>query len=123
MRRSSPPIPRPARQPGSSGSTCRTRRSRRSPDRRRVRKARWSRRAADMPGLFDEPFEDAPLPQEATAPSRVRRRVVTVSEATAEIRATLESGFGELWIEGEISNCRVWNTGHVYFTLKDSTAQ
>ena len=76
-----------------------------------------------MPGLFDEPFEDAPLPQEESAPSRVRRRVLTVSDVTAEIRTTLESGFGELWIEGEISNCRVWNTGHVYFTLKDSTAQ
>ena len=28
-----------------------------------------------------------------------------------------------MWVEGEISNCRVWNTGHVYFTLKDATAQ
>ena len=76
-----------------------------------------------MPGLFDEPFEDAPLPREEPAPVRARRRVVTVSEVTSEIRNTLESGFGDLWIEGEISNCRVWNTGHVYFTLKDSTAQ
>ena len=76
-----------------------------------------------MPGLFDEPFEDAPLPREEAAPARARRRVVTVSEVTSEIRNTLESGFGDLWIEGEISNCRVWNTGHVYFTLKDSTAQ
>ena len=28
-----------------------------------------------------------------------------------------------MWVEGEISNCRVWNTGHVYFTLKDDRAQ
>ena len=35
----------------------------------------------------------------------------------------LESGFGDVWVEGEISNCKVWNTGHVYFTLKDETAQ
>ncbi len=35
----------------------------------------------------------------------------------------LETGFGEVWVEGEISNCRVWNTGHVYFTLKDGDAQ
>ena len=48
---------------------------------------------------------------------------MTVAELTAGIRASLESGFGELWVEGEISNCRVWNTGHVYFTLKDQTAQ
>ena len=76
-----------------------------------------------MPGLFDEPFEDAPLSRNEATPVRARRRVVTVAEVTAEIRSALETGFGELWIEGEISNCRVWNTGHVYFTLKDSTAQ
>ena len=35
----------------------------------------------------------------------------------------LETGFGDLWVEGEISNCRVWNTGHMYFTLKDGNAQ
>ena len=76
-----------------------------------------------MPGLFDEPFEDAPQPRDEIAPVRARRRVLTVSDVTAEIRTAFESGFGELWIEGEISNCRVWNTGHVYFTLKDPTAQ
>jgi exodeoxyribonuclease VII large subunit len=77
-----------------------------------------------MPDLFDLPFEEEPAKDEgAAAPPRTRRRIVTVSELTGEIRETLESGFGELWVEGEISNCRVWNTGHVYFTLKDATAQ
>ena len=76
-----------------------------------------------MPGLFDEPFEEPPVSREDVAPVRARRKVVSVSEVTAEIRTAIESGFGELWIEGEISNCRVWNTGHVYFTLKDSAAQ
>jgi exodeoxyribonuclease VII large subunit len=28
-----------------------------------------------------------------------------------------------MWVEGEISNCRLWNTGHLYFTLKDTGAQ
>ena len=28
-----------------------------------------------------------------------------------------------MWVEGELSNCRVWNTGHLYFTLKDAGAQ
>jgi exodeoxyribonuclease VII large subunit len=76
-----------------------------------------------MPGLFDEPFEEEPVFREDGAPVRARRRVVSVSEVTAGIRMAIESGFDELWIEGEISNCRVWNTGHVYFTLKDSAAQ
>lgn len=79
-----------------------------------------------MPDLFDLPFEEDPgadTPAEPRARPRDRRRVLTVSELTSSIRATLESGFDELWIEGEVSNCRVWNTGHVYFTLKDAGAQ
>jgi exodeoxyribonuclease VII large subunit len=28
-----------------------------------------------------------------------------------------------VWVDGEISNCRLWNTGHLYFTLKDGSAQ
>src|SRR5688572_27102225 len=77
-----------------------------------------------MPDLFDLPFEEEPAKDEgAAAPPPTRRRIVTVSELTGSIRTTLQAGFGELWVEGEISNCRVWNTGHVYFTLKDAGAQ
>ena len=77
-----------------------------------------------MPDLFDQPFEDEPaVKQDAVPPAAPQRRIVTVSELTQEIRGAIESGFGELWVEGEISNCRVWNTGHVYFTLKDPSAQ
>src|SRR5205085_11213612 len=35
----------------------------------------------------------------------------------------LEEHFIEIWVEGELSNCRVWNAGHMYFTLKDANAQ
>jgi exodeoxyribonuclease VII large subunit len=59
-------------------------------------------------------------------PERVRetRRVVlTVSDLTANIRGILENAYSEVWIEAEISNCRLWNTGHLYFTLKDPGAQ
>ncbi|HEY7501645.1 MAG TPA: exodeoxyribonuclease VII large subunit [Vicinamibacterales bacterium] len=72
-----------------------------------------------MSNLFSQPFEDEP--QSDLAPRA--RRVVTVSELTASIRGLLESSFGDLWVEGEISNCRVWNTGHMYFTLKDGASQ
>jgi exodeoxyribonuclease VII large subunit len=75
-----------------------------------------------MPDLFDQPFEDAREHPDAST-RQARRRVVTVSELTTGIRATLESGFSDLWVEGEISNCRIWNTGHAYFTLKDAGAQ
>ena len=53
------------------------------------------------------------------APRVPERRVCTVAELTAAIRRMLETGIGDVWVEGELSNCRVWNTGHVYFTLKD----
>jgi exodeoxyribonuclease VII large subunit len=72
--------------------------------------------------LFDLPFEEpepvAPLPE---GPGR--RRVLTVAELTTSIRTCLEQRFVDVWVEGELSNTRVWNTGHLYFTLKDATAQ
>ena len=49
--------------------------------------------------------------------------VFSVTELTVGIRDLLEAEFFEVWVEGELSNCRVWNTGHLYFTLKDSGAQ
>jgi exodeoxyribonuclease VII large subunit len=51
------------------------------------------------------------------------RRVLSVSQLTERIRTVLEERFDEIWVEGEISNARVWNTGHLYFTLKDTQAQ
>jgi exodeoxyribonuclease VII large subunit len=81
-----------------------------------------------MSSLFDLPFEE-PEPatdgKSAKEPEvRERRRVVfSVSDITAGIRGLLETEYAEVWVEGEISNCRLWNTGHLYFTLKDPGAQ
>lgn len=72
--------------------------------------------------LFALPFDDDRKPP-AQPPSAPERRVFSVSELTAAIRGILETSFGDVWVEGEISNCRVWNTGHMYFTLKDGGAQ
>ena len=72
--------------------------------------------------LFDIPFEEEPE-EPVRAPAPPSRRVYTVSELTSGLRALVETTFGEVWIEGEISNCKVWNTGHMYFTLKDGGAQ
>jgi exodeoxyribonuclease VII large subunit len=74
-----------------------------------------------MSDLFSLPFEEERKPKGVPPPPQ--RRVVTVSELTAAIRELLETGFGDIWVEGEISNCRLWNTGHMYFTLKDRGAQ
>src|SRR5881296_3566598 len=78
-----------------------------------------------MSDLFDLPFEDdEPEPEPEPAPTPVAsRRVFTVTEVTVRVRDLLETEFFEVWVEGELSNCRLWNTGHLYFTLKDSAAQ
>jgi exodeoxyribonuclease VII large subunit len=75
-----------------------------------------------MGDLFDLPFDDEPDEPEAED-AAAGPRIFSVSELTSEIRGVLESRYGEVWVEGEISNCRVWNTGHLYFTLKDANAQ
>ena len=51
------------------------------------------------------------------------RRALTVSELTARIRDLLTRNFTDIWVEGEISNCREAQSGHIYFTLKDDRAQ
>ena len=90
-----------------------------------------------MSDLFDLPFEDEePEPASVRKPDPVgpadqpdpatpiaARRVLTVTELTVRVRDLLEAEFFEVWVEGELSNCKLWNTGHLYFTLKDSAAQ
>src|SRR5438034_3385848 len=62
-------------------------------------------------------------PRHTTAPAPVAaRRVWSVTELTVRVRDLLEAEFFEVWVEGELSNCRVWNTGHLYFTLKDGSS-
>src|ERR1044071_9052317 len=50
-------------------------------------------------------------------------KVLTVAELTRAIRGTLETKFGAVWVQGEISNYKQHPSGHQYFTLKDSRAQ
>src|SRR5206468_1222210 len=47
----------------------------------------------------------------------------TVCELTRAIRGVLETKFGAVWVQGEISNYRLYPSGHQYFTLKDQRAQ
>ncbi len=51
------------------------------------------------------------------------RRIWKVSEITARIRSLLEGALTDVSVEGEISNCRVAQSGHAYFTLKDAKSQ
>ncbi len=49
-------------------------------------------------------------------------KVFTVGELTRQIRGTLETKYGAVWVQGEISNYRPQPSGHRYFTLKDQRA-
>jgi exodeoxyribonuclease VII large subunit len=51
------------------------------------------------------------------------RRMFTVSDLTARIRDLLAKNFTDILVQGEISNCRVATSGHIYCTLKDERAQ
>jgi exodeoxyribonuclease VII large subunit len=50
-------------------------------------------------------------------------KIFTVSELTRNIRATLETKFRAVWVQGEVSNYKLQPSGHQYFTLKDGCAQ
>ncbi len=49
--------------------------------------------------------------------------VYTVSELTRTIRSLLEINFERVWVCGELSNCKLHSSGHVYCTLKDDRSQ
>jgi len=49
-------------------------------------------------------------------------KVFTVAELTRQIRGTLETKFGAVWVQGEVSNYKLHPSGHQYFTLKDQRA-
>ncbi len=65
----------------------------------------------------------APKLAPATTASAGGRKVLSVSELSASLRGLIEEAFPDVWVEGELSNARVWNTGHLYFTLKDNASQ
>src|SRR5437588_4552950 len=52
-----------------------------------------------------------------------QRRVWTVRDLVAAVRSQLEREYSDAWVEGEISNFRAPDSGHLYFTLKDGNAQ
>ena len=54
---------------------------------------------------------------------RLTRHIWPVRELVAQVRELVEEAYGDVWVEGEISNLRPAPSGHVYFTLKDADAQ
>jgi exodeoxyribonuclease VII large subunit len=51
------------------------------------------------------------------------RRIWTVRALVSAVRSHIEREYSDCWVEGEISNLRSPDSGHLYFTLKEETAQ
>lgn len=51
------------------------------------------------------------------------RQIYTVSQLNSAVRLLLEENLESAWIAGEISNLAQPSSGHIYFSLKDATAQ
>ncbi len=66
------------------------------------------------PGQLDFTFE---------APKPTPRRIWTVAELVGDVRESVERQYPDLWVEGEVSNLRPAQSGHIYFTLKDGDSQ
>ena len=75
---------------------------------------------------FGELFPPSPGSFGATSPTESRsagRKILSVSELTAQIRSLLEKHVGSIWVTGEVTNFRAQSSGHIYFTLKDAASQ
>ncbi len=48
---------------------------------------------------------------------------LTVSQLTTAIKHCLETTFPTMTVQGEVSNCKLHSSGHLYFSLKDAGAQ
>jgi len=66
--------------------------------------------------------ESMALPLQKT-PNLTTDHAWTVSQLTARIKGLLESEFPAVWVVGEISNLKRHESGHLFLTLKDSSAQ
>lgn len=84
---------------------------------------------ADWLGLpFDEPEPEVlgskgPRVQRSGGEEVEPTPPFTVSELTAHLKALVEEGFARIEVEGQVSNHRPHPSGHLYFTLKDSSSQ
>ncbi len=88
-------------------------------------------KASSVPqlGLLFGVEASAPVPRIKVASAAAvsstiqERRIWSVRALVSDIRQNVETGYTDLWVEGEISNCRQAPSGHTYFTLKDGEAQ
>jgi exodeoxyribonuclease VII large subunit len=51
------------------------------------------------------------------------QRIWTVRALVSAVRSHIEREYSDCWVEGEVSNLRIPDSGHLYFTLKEESAQ
>ncbi len=66
--------------------------------------------------------EETEESQKSDALFSTERRPYSVSDITQRVKESLERDFVDIWVKGEISNSRPASSGHLYLTLKDSSA-
>ena len=49
--------------------------------------------------------------------------ILTITQVTNQVKFTLERHYSNLWIQGEISSCKSYPSGHIYLTLKDGQSE
>src|SRR5687767_13836923 len=50
-------------------------------------------------------------------------QVWTVGELSTAIKRLIDGEFPPVWVRGEVIQCKVWSSGHWYFTLRDRRSQ
>ncbi len=67
-------------------------------------------------GLFDAP--------PSTPVAKTKPTILSVTQVSEGIRSALRSAFTDVWVQGEVADFKgIHRSGHLYFALKDSTAQ
>ncbi len=46
-----------------------------------------------------------------------------MGELSVAVKALLDGEFPPIWVRGEVVQCKVWSSGHWYFTLRDRRSQ
>lgn len=96
---------------------------------------RWDHLLREIPTEPTRQTKSATLPLEEVQPSLLSEpmpepesetqspAILKVSEINNAIKRQLEGEFGEIWLQGEISNFKNHSSGHWYFSLKDEKSQ
>lgn len=78
---------------------------------------------ADRPTVAETVAETVAQTPADTLPGAVPGLIYSVAELNQSVEALLNQRFPEVWVRGELSNLARPGSGHLYFTLKDDTAE